>query len=74
MTCTRVGDSIIVCHSASFHRLRTSDGGYVFLDHHTYLGPTLFRDRAASKVIEDWYEFKPICDAVQWFYGRGARA
>lgn len=44
MTCHRIADGII-CVSP-FYRLPLSDGTHVFMEWHSYLGPTFFRDRA----------------------------
>ncbi len=44
------------------------------MDWHNYLGPTFFRDRAANRMIEDWYEDEGICAALEWFQRRGKRA
>lgn len=72
MTCIRL-DSGYVCISPSF-RLPLADGTRVYMDWHSYCGPTLYRDRAEQRIIEDWYENPLICDAVNWFQARGCRA
>ena len=62
-----------VCFSP-FYRLRLEDGTCVFMDWHSYCGPTFYRDRAQNRPIEDWYEFPLICKALDWFVERGHRA
>ncbi len=72
MTCIRILGGIMCV--APFHRLRLSDGRYVFMEWHSYLGPTMFHDRAARRHVEDWWDDIPICEAVNWFAQRGERA
>lgn len=72
MTCIRFGGAI-VCISP-FYRLLLSDGRRVFMEWHSYLGPTFFHDRAMNRVHETWYEDPLICKALDWFTGRGCRA
>ena len=73
MPCLNFGNAII-CMSAGWFRLRTSDGRYVFMDWHHYLGPTFFRDRSANRLIDKWWEDAGICEALDWFLHRGNRA
>lgn len=56
------------------YRLRLNDGRYIYMTWHPYCGPTFFRDKYESRWIEDWYEDKQICDAVEWFVNRGKKA
>lgn len=72
MTCHRIGGAIVCM--APFFRLPLADGGRVFMDWHSYLGPTFYRDKASCRVIEDWYENPLICQALDWFTGRGNKA
>ena len=72
MTCLRIGGAI-VCVSP-FYRLPLSDGGRVYMEWHSYLGPMFFKDRASERPIDDWYEDPLICRALDWFIGRGNRA
>lgn len=72
MTCIRMSGAII-CVSPSY-RLRLADGRCVFMEWHSYLGPTIFRDRACNRHFEDWWDDMLICEAVNWFAQRGERA
>jgi hypothetical protein len=72
MPCIRFGGAI-VCVSPNF-RLPLEDGRRVFMEWHSYLGPTFFHDRARSCINETWYEDPLICKALDWFTGRGCRA
>jgi len=72
MTCHRIGGAI-VCISP-FYRLPLRDGTHVFMEWHSYLGPTFFRDRNRTRIIEDWYEDPRMVEACEWFTGRGNKA
>ncbi|MFV7439662.1 hypothetical protein ACLPJF_22085 [Pseudomonas vlassakiae] len=72
MTCVPIGVGY-VCFSPA-HRLRLADGTCVYLNWHSYLGPTFYRDRCEQREIEDWYENPLIVDALDWFCKRGHRA
>lgn len=72
MTCIH-HRGFIICMSP-WHRLRLADGRYVFLDWHSYLGPTFYIDRAARREIEDWHDDMLICEALTWFVNRGEKA
>lgn len=72
MTCVRIPGGI-VCLSP-FFRLRLADGSCVFMEWHNYCGPTFFRDRAARRMIDDWWDNPAICSALDWFLQRGKRA
>ena len=48
------------------YRLRLEDGTCVFVLWHNYCGPTVYRDLAWNRPIEDWWENKMICDAIDW--------
>lgn len=63
MTCVRIPGGI-VCLSP-FFRLRLTDGS---------CGPTFFRDRAARRMIDEWWDNPAICAALDWFIQRGKRA
>ena len=69
MTCIRIG-SAIVCVSP-FFRLPLSDGTRVFMDWHSYCGPTFYKDKASVRMIEDWWENPLILEALDWFNKRG---
>lgn len=56
------------------YRLRLNDGRYIYMAWHRYCGPAIFRDKFEKREIEDWYEDKQICDAVEWFVNRGKKA
>lgn len=72
MTCTHIGNAII-CHNL-FYRLPLADGRRVFIEWHSYLGPTFFWDKMARREIENWWDQPLINDALQWFIDRGGRA
>lgn len=72
MTCIKIEHGY-VCVSP-FFRLPLADGTRVFMSWHNYLGPMFFRDRDERREIEDWYDNPLICDALEWFTGRGCRA
>jgi len=76
MPCTTVGHGryrAIVC-TTPFYRLPLADGRRVFLEWHSYCGPTFYHDRSAGRVIWEWWENELICDALKWFCDRGHRA
>jgi hypothetical protein len=52
-------------------RLPLASGGRVFMEFHSYLGPSFFRDHACRREIETWYEDPEICAALDWFVQRG---
>lgn len=72
MTCVRIPDGF-ACMSPSY-RLPLADGTRIYMDWHSYCGPTFYRDKAECRVVEDWWENPLICDALDWFQGRGNRA
>lgn len=72
MTCIRM-NGMIVCVSP-FYRLRLADGRCVFMEWHSFCGPTFYRDRNCRRMIEDWYEDTLICDAIDWFVKREYKA
>lgn len=72
MPCIRIPNGIITL--TDFYRLRLSDGTCVFMDWHWYCGPTFFRDKGQMREIDNWWENPLICDALDWFTGRGKRA
>lgn len=72
MTCHRIGGAI-VCVSP-FYLLPLSDGTRVFMEWHSYCGPTFYRDRDCNRMIEDWYDDPRMVEACEWFTGRGNKA
>ncbi|QDU35707.1 hypothetical protein [Proteus phage vB_PmiP_RS10pmA] len=56
------------------YRLRLLDGRYVYMSWHSYCGPTLYKDKLESRMIEDWYIDDDIVKAVEWFVHRGKKA
>lgn len=62
-----------MCFSPRY-RLRLEDGRCVFMDWHHYCGPTFYHDRAERREIENWWDDPQICDALDWFVGRGEKA
>lgn len=72
MTCVRIGGAI-VCYQP-FYRLRLQDGTCVFMEWHSYLGPTFYRDRKCNRIWEDWYDNPLVCGALDWFTHRGNKA
>ncbi|TVO75109.1 MAG: hypothetical protein FHK78_01515 [Sedimenticola selenatireducens] len=73
MPCLDFGNAII-CVTAGWYRMRTADGRYFFMDWHDYLGPSIYKDRAATRGIDNWWDDAGICNAVDWFQLRGNRA
>lgn len=56
------------------YRLRTKDGGYVYMAWHHYCGPTFYKDKLETREIENWYDDENICWALDWFCKRGKKA
>lgn len=57
-------------------RLRTSDGGYLYLEWHEYLGPTFYRDRQRTRELSVTGlvdEDDPAWAAFDWWHSRGKR-
>jgi hypothetical protein len=71
MTCI-VCRNAVVCVTP-FYRLRLLDGRYVFMDWHSYFGPTFYRDRLSNREIKDWWKDSLLCRAVDWFMLRGCK-
>lgn len=63
-----------ICGIPSTHRLRLSDGSYVFMEWHSYGGPMFFRDRRCTREILEWWEDERLVEAQQWFSNRGRKA
>lgn len=57
-----------------YYRLRLEDGSYIFMEWHRYCGPQFFKDRAGERLVDEWWENPLICNAVDWFVGRGEKA
>lgn len=55
------------------YRLRLEDGTCVFVLWHNYCGPTVYRDRNFMRCIEDWFENKMICNAIDWLQTKVAK-
>ena len=72
MTC-RFFNGAIICFNPSY-RLRTDDGGYVYMEWHHYCGPAFYKDKRLTKEVEEWWENEYICKALDWFIHRGERA
>ena len=71
----RCGDSsVYVCGINPVYRLPLADGRRVYMEWHSYLGPTLFYDKRGQRMIDDWFQDPQICEAVQWFQDRGEKA
>ena len=60
-----------ICGVPLTFRLPLSDGRRVFMEWRSYGGPTFFQDRRCEREIDEWWEDKAICDALDWFCGRG---
>jgi len=73
MACISIPNGI-VCVSDGFYRFRLRDGTCVFMEWHHYIGPLFSWDRAGNREIDDWYMNPMICEALEWFQGRGNRA
>jgi hypothetical protein len=56
------------------HRLRTDDGGYVYMTWHRYCGPEFYQDRECNREIVEWWAVPALDRALSWFIGRGERA
>lgn len=69
MTCIRIPGGFACCYPD--YRLRLNDGGYVFMAWHNYCGPTFYKDKLMTREINKWWDNKLICDALDWFTGRG---
>ena len=52
-------------------RLPLAGGGRVFMEFHSYMGPTFFRDRACMREIDGWWDNAEICAALECFVARG---
>lgn len=52
-------------------RLPLASGGRVYMEFHSYFGPSFFRDRACRREIDEWYTNPEICAALDWFCKRG---
>ena len=72
MTCVAFHGGIY-CYSPSY-RLRLLDGRYVYMDWHSHLGPSFFRDRALARPMDGWWDDDMMCAAAAWFANRGCRA
>ena len=59
-----------ICWLPRVWRLPLADGRRVFMEFHSYLGPSLFRDRACRREIETWYTDPELVAAVDWFVQR----
>jgi len=55
-------------------RLRLSDGRYVFMEWHRYLGPEFFHDRWLERPFGKWWDDIEINEALDWFVQRGMKA
>lgn len=72
MPCIQIPNGI-VCLSP-FFRLPLEDGTRVYMDWHHYCCPTFYKDKAAKRVVEEWWEDERICKALNWFIKRGEKA
>lgn len=72
MPCIRIAGGIVCMPKLA--RLRLADGRRVFMEMHSYFGPTFFRDRAYLREIQEWWDDPLIVQAWDWFYKRGQRA
>ena len=55
-------------------RLPLASGGRVFMEWHSYFGPTFYRDRACRREIDGWWDMPEVCAALEWFQERGKAA
>ena len=52
-------------------RLRTPDGRYVFVLAHPHCGgPEVYRDRAMTRYIDEWYDDPGILHSVEWWMSK----
>lgn len=73
MTCIRIPNGIM-CVGNKTHRLRLLDGGYVFMEWHSYAGPLFSKDKYQKYMIEDWYNNPLLVHIQDWFIKRGKKA
>lgn len=66
--------SRVIVTLSPFYRLRLPNGGYVFMEWHSYCGPTFFRDKLCKREIGEWWNDPVICAALDWFIKRGKKA
>lgn len=71
---TASGAIIHLCGFSPCYRLPLADGRRVFMEWHSYFGPAFYHDRARNRIIDNWWEDERICQALDWFQGRGERA
>lgn len=71
---TDSGAVIHICGFSPCYRLPLLDGRRVYMEWHSYLGPSFFYDRDRNRMIDDWWKDCLICRALEWFQGRGERA
>jgi len=55
-------------------RLRLTDGRYIYMEYHHYLGPNFYRDRKNIRFIEQWWDDPYIVESFEWFESRGKKA
>lgn len=72
MTCIRIAGGIVCVQP--FYRLPLADGRRIFMDWHSFCGPTFYHDKNANRPIADWWESPMICQALDWFQQRGNKA
>ncbi len=68
------GNGIHICGIPNCYRLPLADGRRVYMEWHSYLGPSFYYDRIRNRMIEEWWEDKKICEALIWFQNRGEKA
>ena len=69
MTCLNFGTGIL-CYNP-IYKLRLEDGRHVWMEWHSFFGPSFYRDRFFMREIQDWYDDPVICQALDWFIRRG---
>lgn len=69
MTCVHIGDGIMCFRR--IYRMRLDDGRHVWMEWHSFFGPSVYRDRDCNREIVNWYDDLMICAAIQWFIDRG---
>lgn len=61
---------VVICFNRTT-RLRTGNGGYIYVIAGMYTMPEVFNDKEGRRPIEDWYDSGEISEAVSWFVERG---
>lgn len=72
MPTIRLGNALVTYSNR--YRLPLRDGTHVFMEWHSYCGPTFYRDRLCQREIVYWWQDPRLIEALGWFTNRGCRA